>query len=59
MIGHLFNKGYKEVIAGAFKHNIASINGLQKCGMKPMAKKERITYHNNIYECVYVATFRP
>ena len=34
VIKSLFSKGFNEIIAGAFKDNIASMRVMEKCGMK-------------------------
>jgi len=53
VIKDLFDKGFKEVCAGAFESNIASCRVMEKCGMKRINKAENITYRDKIHHCVY------
>ena len=57
-IGELFALGYREVIAGAFAENPASIRVMEKCGMKPLEKTEEIDYRGSIHHCVFYSTER-
>jgi RimJ/RimL family protein N-acetyltransferase len=52
-IDHLFEKGFSEIICGAFEENKASIRVMQKSGMKPMPKTEVIEYRGKEHNCVY------
>lgn len=52
-IGHFFDLGFREVTAGAFSQNLASIRMLQKSGMKPDNRQERIFYRGAEHACVY------
>ena len=51
----LFDKGYKTILAGAFKENRASLKVMQRCGMQKIAKEVDIEYRDKIYRCVYYA----
>ena len=52
-INYLFSRFYKEVICGAFEHNLASIRVMQKAGMKKMMKTDEIEYRGQVHKCVY------
>ena len=52
-IDHLFEKGFSEIICGAFEENKASIRVMQKSGMKLMPKTEVIEYRGKEHNCVY------
>ena len=52
-IRHLFNLGYREVVAGAFVDNAASMKVMQKCGMGKIDKAEDIPYRGEIRHCQY------
>ena len=49
----LFSLGYREIIAGAFSTNAASIRVMEKCGMVRMDKTDTITYREKNHACVY------
>ena len=49
----LFSRGYREIIAGAFSTNAASIRVMEKCGMVRMDKTDTITYRGKTHTCVY------
>jgi RimJ/RimL family protein N-acetyltransferase len=53
MIAYLFDKGFEEVIAGAFEENAASMRVMQKCGMKKIEKTDQIDYRNKTHLCIY------
>ena len=52
-IAYLFHYGFKEIIAGAFTHNMASIRVLEKCGLHPTDRVENITYRGHTLPCRY------
>lgn len=52
-IGYLFEKGFSEVICGAFEENIASKRVMQKCGMKLMNRSDVIEYRGKEHRCIY------
>ena len=52
-ISHLFANGIKEIIAGAFDDNVASLRVMQKCGMILMDKTEEIEYRDRVHRCIY------
>ena len=54
-IGYCFRKGFRRVTAGAFRDNPASLRVMEKCGMKPIARTERIDYRGSSHECVFCA----
>ena len=53
VIEDLFQKGFREIVAGAFEENAASFKVMEKCGMKKMPKEEDITYRGNTHHCYY------
>ena len=55
VIVHLFEKGWNEIIAGAFSKNMASIRVMEKCGMKKIEKQAEIEYRGRLHRCVYYA----
>lgn len=54
-VKELFALGYREVTAGAFEENIASIRVMEKAGMKRLAKADEIEYRGKVHRCVYYA----
>jgi len=52
-IEELFQKGFSEVITGAFVQNAASIAVMRKNGMQRMDLEEDIEYRGQIHRCVY------
>lgn len=55
VIAHLFEAGFREVIAGAFSDNAASIRVMEKCGMKKIDRTDPIDYRGKIHTCIYYA----
>lgn len=53
VIEDLFQRGFKEVITGAFFENKASIRVMEKCNMTLMDQEDDIYYHGRIHHCVY------
>ena len=53
VIGYLFEKGFLEVICGAFEENAASLRVMQKCGMKLLPKNDVIEYRGKKHNCIY------
>lgn len=52
-IDELFYLGYREIIAGAFDENIASIRVMVKSGMTKMDQTDKIHYRDEDHLCVY------
>ena len=52
-IAELFDRGYREVIAGCFIENEASRRMMEKCGMAKTDIVEEIEYRNEIHEAIY------
>lgn len=52
-INDLFQKGFSEVIAGAFEQNVPSYRVMEKCGMCRMDREEDIEYQGVLYHCIY------
>ncbi len=55
----LFSMGYREVSAGAFSSNTASIRVMEKCGMTKLDKTEEIQYRGNTHTCVFYSVESP
>lgn len=58
VIDELFQEGFHQIVAGAFENNIASIQVMQKCGMKKILKEEDIYYRGMSHHCYYYAISR-
>lgn len=52
-IADLFDRGFDEIVAGAFEENEASIRVMVKSGMVPLDRQEEIAYRGEIHRCVY------
>ena len=52
-INYLFSRGFKEIICGAFEHNLASIRVMQKAGMTKISKVDQIEYRGKVHTCIY------
>lgn len=57
-IDYLFERGFSEIIAGAFEDNASSIKVMLKCGMKQMKKQDNIEYQGIIHHCSYYSISR-
>jgi RimJ/RimL family protein N-acetyltransferase len=55
VIDELFHKGFRQIVAGAFEDNAASIQVMQKCGMDKITKEEAICYRGVLHHCYYYA----
>lgn len=53
MIEELFTIGFKTVICGHFKENLASGRVMQKAGMLLIDKKDTVSYRGEEHVCVY------
>ena len=49
----LFDRGFEEVIAGAFEENLASLRVMEKSGMLPMDQVDEIEYRGVTHLCRY------
>ena len=54
-IADLFQLGFKQVVAGAFVENPASLRVMEKAGMTPIEKVDEIEYRGRTHTCVYRA----
>ena len=54
----LFRRGYREVVAGAFEENKASIRVMVKAGMSKIALEEDIDYRGKRHHCMYYSVKR-
>ena len=52
-IRYLLKQGFTEIVTGAFSENKASIRIMEKNGMQPMEKREKIEYRGKVHECIY------
>ena len=52
-IRELFSKGYREITAGAFSENPASLRVMEKAGMRKIAKTDEIEYRGKTHRCIY------
>lgn len=57
-IRDLFARGYREVIAGAFEGNNASIRVMEKAGMTKLEKVDEIDYRGQTHRCIYYSIQR-
>ena len=55
VIDDLFQKGFEEILAGAFEKNVASQRVMQKAGMKLIDMTEEIEYRGETHHCVFYA----
>jgi len=53
VIAALFQRGFREVVAGAFESNPASIRVMIKAGMTRLDKTDNIEYRGRIHRCIY------
>ena len=52
-IRYLLEQGFTEIVTGAFAENRASIRVMEKSGMQPLDRREKIDYRGKIHECIY------
>ena len=52
-IGYCFDRGFREVIAGAFEQNLPSFRVMEKSGMTRLEKTDEIEYRGKVYRCLY------
>ena len=57
-IDYLFEKGFSEVICGAFEENAASLRVMQKSGMKLLQKTDSIEYRGKNHNCIYYSKIK-
>lgn len=57
-IADLFQRGFGEIIAGAFEDNAASIKVMKKCGLKKLEKENYMEYRSITRRCVYYSIKR-
>ena len=50
---YLLASGFREVVAGAFEENAASIRVMVKAGMRKLEKIDEIEYRGRKHRCVY------
>lgn len=49
----LFQKGFREVVCGAFEENPASLRCMEKAGMRRIDKVDEIDYRGKVHRCLY------
>ncbi len=52
-IQYLFDRGFAEIVAGAFEENVASFRVMAKSGMKKIEQQDEIEYRGKVHRCVY------
>lgn len=52
-IAELFRRGFREVVAGAFEGNPASLRVMEKAGMTRIPKIDEIEYRGSVHQCFY------
>lgn len=57
-IEYLLRSGFRQVIAGAFEENPASIRVMVKCGMTLLEQEDQIEYRGKVHRCVYYGRSR-
>lgn len=57
MIGWLFRQGFREVVAGAFEGNDASLRVMMKSGMQKLDHTDDIEYRGKVHRCIYYGAF--
>lgn len=55
---YLFDRGFDEVLTGAFEDNAPSIRVMEKCGMTRLSRQEEIPYRGKVHRCVYYSRKR-
>ena len=58
-IAYFFDRGFSQVIAGAFEENAASLRVMEKSGMLKIQKTDEAEYRGKTHRCVYYAAQRP
>ena len=53
LIPDVFDRGFEEVICGAFEENPASLRVMEKAGMKLLDKTDEIEYRGSVHRCIY------
>ncbi len=53
LIAHLFEQGFREIGAGAFVENPASLRVMEKAGMIRQEKEDDIEYRGLVHHCIY------
>lgn len=56
-IADLFRLGYRQVVCGAFRENVASIRVMEKAGMEKLQKTDEIEYRGKLHQCVYYSIY--
>lgn len=57
-IGFFHARGFREVVAGAFEDNAASLRIMEKSGMTRLEKEDTVTYRGQDHRCIYYAAKR-
>ena len=57
-VEYLFAEGFREVLAGAFEENPASVRVMVKSGMRKLERREEISYRGKVHNCVFYSVRR-
>ena len=52
-IRQLFDRGFRQVIAGAFQENAASTRVMEKAGMTRLDREDTVEYRGILHRCMY------
>lgn len=52
-IAELFSQGFREITAGAFSENPASLRVMEKAGMTLLPKTDEVEYRGKTHRCIY------
>ena len=58
VIGDLFDRGFRQVVAGAFEENIPSLRVMEKSGMTRQDHTDELEYRGRVHKCIYYAATR-
>lgn len=58
-IDYFFRQGFREVKAGAFAENAASLRVMVKSGMTKLPQSDEVSYRGKLHRCVYYQSQRP
>ena len=58
-IDYCFDRGFREVTAGAFAQNRPSFRVMEKNGMTRLEKTDEIVYRGKVYRCLYYGIQKP
>lgn len=56
VIARLHTLGFRDVVAGAFEENAASLRVMAKSGMQKLEHTDEVEYRGKVHRCVYYGT---